>query len=73
MDAAVNRTHYPDQALTPLEAIRASIRSSLAVGQPADLLIAATTPADLRGGRFLSTEVLHTPRRRNPHAPQIAP
>lgn len=60
MDAAVNRVHHPEQALTPIEALQASVRSRIAVGQPADLLLAAITPQELRHGRFLGTEVVTT-------------
>lgn len=60
MDAAVNRSHHPDEALTPLEALRASVRTTLAPGQPADIILAATTRERLLAGELLGTEILAT-------------
>lgn len=60
MDAAVNRSHHPDEALTPLEALRASVRTTLAPGQPADIILAATTRERLLAGELLGTRILAT-------------
>ncbi len=55
---------HPEQAITPAEALAASARTTLAVGQPADLVITEADPSDaealrgmpvaatLLGGRF---------------------
>ena len=41
IEAACHRPYRTDQALTPLAALRASTRSTLGVGQPADLVLTA--------------------------------
>ena len=41
IEAATSRTFCPDQALTFDEAVAASTRTSIAPGQPADLVVAA--------------------------------
>ncbi|AQP44385.1 amidohydrolase [Tessaracoccus flavus] len=60
MDAAVNRTHHPEQSITPGEAILASVRSSLAVGQPADLILVDAPTEALAEGRFGAVQVMAT-------------
>nr|WP_255622167.1 amidohydrolase family protein [Tessaracoccus sp. OS52] len=60
MDAAVNRTHHPDQAITPLEAITASVRTRIAKGQPADLTLVPSSPEALLAGEFTVAETLAT-------------
>ena len=60
MQAAVHRTHHPEQALTALEAIRASTRSTLAPGQPADLVVVDAPPEALLAGAFQDVSVLAT-------------
>lgn len=52
MDAAVNRTHHPDQAITAEEALRASTRTTVAVGQPADLVLVPLSPDQFLAGDF---------------------
>ena len=41
IEAACHRPYRADQALTPLAALRASTRTTLGVGQPADLVLTA--------------------------------
>jgi predicted TIM-barrel fold metal-dependent hydrolase len=41
IEAACHRPYRADQALTPLTALRASTRTTLGVGQPADLVLTA--------------------------------
>lgn len=60
MHAAVNRTHEPAEAITPLEALRASVRSTIAVGQPADVILVDASPEALLRGEFRDVEVLRT-------------
>lgn len=60
IDAAVNRSHHPDQAVTPREALRASTRGPLAVGAPADLALVPLTPEEVLAGQFGFTETLAT-------------
>ncbi|GAB3821669.1 amidohydrolase family protein [Tessaracoccus terricola] len=52
LESAVNRTHHPDQAITPREALAASTRSRVAVGEPADLVLVPLSPEELLAGRF---------------------
>ena len=60
MDVAVHKPHRPSRELTPREALAASTRSRIAVGQPADLLLVPHTPSQLTQGRFTSQECLLT-------------
>lgn len=60
MHAAVNRTHEPAEAITPLEALRASVRSTIAVGQPADVILVDASAEALLRGEFRDVEVLRT-------------
>lgn len=41
IEAACHRPYRPDQALTPLAGLRASSRTSLSIGQPADMVLTA--------------------------------
>lgn len=60
MDAAVNRTYEPAEAISPTEALRATTRSSIAVGQPADVILVDASPEALLRGQFRDVEVLRT-------------
>ncbi len=60
MDVAVHKPHRESQDLTPTEALAASTRSRIAVGQPADLLLVQHTPTQLEQGHFTSEECLVT-------------
>ena len=60
IDTAVNRTHHPDQAITPAEALAASTRGRVAVGEPADLVLVPMTREEFNAGRFEVHEVLAT-------------
>lgn len=60
LDAAVNRTHHPDQAITPAEALAASTRGRVAVGQPADLVLVPLGPEEIMAGNFEMAEAMAT-------------
>lgn len=60
MDVAVHKPHRPSCELTPREALAASTRSRIAVGQPADLLLVQHSPSQLMQGHFTSQECLLT-------------
>ncbi len=60
MDAAVNRTHEPAEAITPMEALRASVRSTIRVGQPADVVLIGASRESLLAGGLRDVEVLRT-------------
>lgn len=60
LDAATRRTHHPEQALAPMEALDASVRSRVDIGEPADLVLVDRTPPALRAGRFAETRVIAT-------------
>ncbi|MEO7587933.1 MAG: amidohydrolase family protein [Arachnia sp.] len=60
MDMAVHRPHRPGNGLTPAEALDASIRTRIAVGQPADLALLSQSPAQLEQGNFATRETLFT-------------
>lgn len=60
MGAAVHRRHHPLQSVTPLEAMRASTRSSITPGATADLVLVPTSPEALLGGAFAVPDALAT-------------
>lgn len=60
MDVAVHKPHRPGQGLSPVEALAASTRTRVAVGQPADLVLLDRSPAQLEGGHFTTTKSLLT-------------
>lgn len=60
MDVAVNRHIGLGQAITPIEALQASIRSFIAAGQPADLTVVDLSDEDFYAGRFAGVNVLRT-------------
>ncbi|MDO5736297.1 MAG: amidohydrolase family protein, partial [Propionibacteriaceae bacterium] len=60
MDVAVHKPHLVGHGLTPSEALRASTRSRVAVGQPADLVLVPHSPSRLEQGHFTTEECLVT-------------
>lgn len=60
LDAAVNRTHHPDQAITPAEALAASTRTRVEVGQPADLVLVPLTREEFFAGQFTMPAAMAT-------------
>lgn len=60
MDAAVHRSYEPSQAITPREALAASVRTRIAPGEPADLILVDASPQQLAEGRFRTVQVLGT-------------
>ena len=60
MDVAINTPHRIAQALSPAEALTASTRSRVAVGQPADLMWTPNSPTQLAAGELASHESLLT-------------
>lgn len=60
MSAAVNRAHHPDQAITVREALAASTRTTIAPGQPADLVLVDRSPGAVLAGNLDVDEVLAT-------------
>lgn len=60
MDVAVNTPHRRAQALTPAEALTASTRSRIAVGEPADLVLTPNSREQMVGGEFVSHASLLT-------------
>lgn len=60
MTAAIDRSYEPSQAISATEALHASMRSGIKVGEPADLILVNISPEDLRAGRLSDVEILAT-------------
>ncbi len=60
MHAATNRIHHAEQAVSPAQALAASVRTRVAVGQPADVVLVGTSAGALLAGDFQGLDVIAT-------------
>lgn len=60
MSSAVHRSFEPGQALNAAEALRASMRTRIAMGEPADLILVTSPPQSLLEGELDDVRVMAT-------------